>query len=204
MTPKQKYGHPVPDDVIVHEVGHAVIGIEIGIEDGGIELCDPQTGEIARSHYSNRNATPRMLIVRAIAGAYAQADLAREQLPEELCRQILDGGIFSDNIESIREREVPIAVCEAGFTGDWANAVLAAEKLCETPDAVLLELASAHAELRALYEKRDVRAKILAIKADFLEWLDADDENVPFSTSQFYGSSRLRKQLEAFPKEYGT
>ena len=34
MTPRQKHQHEVPDDAIVHELGHAVVGNELGIAEG--------------------------------------------------------------------------------------------------------------------------------------------------------------------------
>lgn len=52
MTPRDRFEHDVSDDVIIHELGHAVVGHVLGIKEGGIELCDPASGEVARAHFS--------------------------------------------------------------------------------------------------------------------------------------------------------
>ena len=196
MTPREKYGHEVTDDVIIHELGHAIAGHEIGIVEGGIELCDPATGEVARAHYSTNGTTARKRIVRGLAGAYTQTRVNPKALPEGLSEQILRGSIFINYAAEIDSGSVPQLVKEAGLYGDWERIVSEARETAQEIDAIISELRSAHQDLALIYDNRRIEQKVSHAKRDFQMWLDQHDEDVPFMERLFYPIGRLSAVLE--------
>jgi len=50
MTPAQRLAAFLADPTIVHELGHLLIGLEVGIAEGGIEFFEVIGDEIAGAH----------------------------------------------------------------------------------------------------------------------------------------------------------
>ena len=195
MTPREKYQHRVSDDVIVHELGHAIIGNEVGIMERGIELRDPSTGEIARAHYSTKGVDKRLLIIRGLAGMYVQARIAPVCLPFDLCGQILTGTLFSKHLTNIMAATVPPSVTNAGFQGDWGRIMEIAKGVSKDQSGILAQLNSAHASLQTLFINGKIEPKVKAGKRDFEQWFDMDDDNVQFMEHLIYPFSRLKVAL---------
>ena len=196
MTPRQKHGHELREDLIVHEIGHAVVGYELGIAEGGIELRHPSTGELARARYSRISATPRSIMIRGLAGSFVQANIASDHLDAHLRDHILRGTLFAGYKEHLTNRTVPSAVIAAGFYGDWERVILTAEEFCSNIDDILCELDAAYTKLLAIYNNGSVKDKVMEMRQDFIQWLDEDNPTIAVAPMLIYPPDRLLKILK--------
>lgn len=182
-------------DILIHELGHTVVGHELGILEGGIQLCDPATGELARAHFSIKGTTRKARIARGLGGAYAQAKIRPNDLPEGLPEQILDGSVFSSHADHIEAGTVPEIVAYAGFSGDWQSVIRVAHETAQNVSEIVEELESAHRCLAVIFQDRQLEKKILRAMTDFETWLDQHDDDIPFMPMLIYPATRLIEVL---------
>lgn len=195
MTPRQRHGAEMPRDVMIHELGHAIVRAELGVFESGIELCDPSTGEPARAHFSARKATPRMMMIRGLAGIYTQAQIAPESFQPELLNTLRDGTFFSRRRSWIELQKVPPDVQDHGFQGDWCSVVSIARSKEPMTDGIIGVLDEALRELQAFSSDWGIGRRVELALTDFNRWFDEDDQGIEHVPMLIYRYARLREFL---------
>lgn len=70
MSPADRLSDFPADSTIVHELGHVLVGLEIGAQEQGIEFPMVVYDELARAWWGEGHATPWQRMVRGLAGMY--------------------------------------------------------------------------------------------------------------------------------------
>jgi hypothetical protein len=195
MTPLQRIKAPTKE-VIVHELGHLLVGLEIGLIESGIEFTENDPHEVARAHYSKRNSVPEQVAIRSLAGMYSQAVCLPSSLEDELNELLLKCHLFKDS--SVLAIDSPVAgmMSRHGFIGDWKCLILQAKEFSDAESPQLDGLRTAHEKLVELFGARNIQAAITALLNDVADWLETDDEELDYGGWVFYPRARAEKALK--------
>jgi hypothetical protein len=191
MTPNERLGSTPLDETIVHETGHLVFGLVLGITEHGIEFVEGNADEIARARFSLKGTTPRQLIIRSLAGMYCQAVICPGSMTKDLsqritqCELFTEAGIFGGDSKGAQLME------ENGFRGDWERICNQAQSFRDKAEAVL-NSQKAHEETVSLFRELALQPVISAIVEDLKLWLNSDDEEVRMWLTIIYPISRAR------------
>lgn len=195
MKPLDRLTNEPDKEVVIHELGHTVAGLMFELAEGGIEFCDPSTGEVARSHFNKILGSPREWIIRGIAGMFCQAKIVPESISDDLRSDILNGTIFTRRLDDIETQTIPSIISEHGFQGDWLLVLSYAQEISSERATQISEITSAHQRLESAFEDRGIRKKIDLAYRDFKDWLNTDDPDVELSPMLFYSVSRVRNAI---------
>ncbi len=80
MTPAEWLRNIPPNEALVHEVGHTLTGLALGIREHGIGFLNPESGDVARSHYSKQGLTSKVQLPKCWLACKAKAGCARTGL----------------------------------------------------------------------------------------------------------------------------
>lgn len=160
----------MPDDsVILHELGHLLVGLELGVEEGGIEFVTYACDEIARARYlGGQYVQAWQVAVRAFAGMYFQARLTQVLSPG-FQSALLNGSLLAPIPGDIDAR-----MDAEGCIGDWQGACGMAAQLSASPRKHQRLLRDALEETVAITEDRNLLPLANALLPRVKAWLTTD------------------------------
>jgi hypothetical protein len=94
MTPADRLAQFPPDAAIIHELGHTLIGLEVGVQEDSIEFPMKVVDEVARAWCKEGFASAGQMIERGLAGMYFQSLLTPDSLDAGFVASVLDGSVF--------------------------------------------------------------------------------------------------------------
>jgi hypothetical protein len=178
---------------IFHEVGHMVIGIEIGLIEDCIRLTDPTTGNKAQAHYSRYRVKPDKLVQRSLSGILSVLEFRPSYFPEALRMKLVEGAVDTWFDENSPHRE---------FLNEAREDFLLALQDSETavgkdPTKVFAYLRRQEKKVRKLLASEKQRRAIPAIVEDFKfyfneEWKKQDPDELVI-----YRAARAKRVLES-------
>jgi hypothetical protein len=197
MTPSEWLVEAPSNEILIHEIGHTLTGLALGINEQGIELLKPGKGEAARSWYNRLKLPLHLELPRVLSGMYCQAKLCPSALDANLSRNLVELELFTE--PSIVRDDGPLLpiMAKCGLHGDWA--LLTGLLAGKTDPAQRLKVArSAHKKVAYLFEKHRFAEAIPSVIHDISQWLCTPDEDLPFTRQLFYPVTRIRSSLDAF------
>jgi hypothetical protein len=196
MTPVEWLGATPDNKILVHEVGHIITGLSLGIQENEIEFLKPGQGEMARAHYSRRNLAGDLELPRVLGGMYSQARLCPSTVDDALRKSITELSLFADPA-SVEDTTIMMTVMEKhGFQGDWwdfFSVLKIGFKVKKRHRAAI----TAHARIAAVFEENHFADLIPRCTQELLEWLNTPDENLPYSIGLFYHIAPIRRLFDA-------
>ena len=196
MTPSERLKGSPPDEVIVHELGHLVIGVELGLPEGGIEFTENHPSEVARAYYNRSDVTPIQIIIRGLAGMYCQAlCFPKSIIDDSLRAQILKHGLFLELSALAGNSPIAKAIRRNGFIGDWRCILHEATSNASNSKETLRLLHKAHGNLISIAKKVNLPRVVLRLLADVKDWMNTDNEDMPYAPAIIYSVNRARLVL---------
>lgn len=200
MTPLERLNSAPSYPVLIHEVGHLLVGLDLNLSEGGIEFVLNPCDEFARAHYNSTGATHQSRIMRALAGMYFQALMAPGSIlekSEKLCFSILNASLFQEYFYEIKHGQVPADVLTNRFKGDWNCAISVASAQSQHNSDKLLILESSLMQLRQMVDAHSLKTVAEALVADVQYWLTTDDVDVAYAPLIIYPINRARRIFTA-------
>ena len=195
MTPAVWLGGVPEYRTLVHEIGHIVTGLAVGVREHQIEFLKPGLGEVARAGYSRLDLQPRAELPRILGGMYCQARVCPSTIEDGLLRNLLDLTLFAEPA-SVRSPASALPVMERhGFQGDWRDffSVLTHAFTAERRQGAAK---AAHANAASVFAERDFAHIIPACIKELLNWFGTPDENLPYSEHLFYPTTHIGALLD--------
>lgn len=191
MTPLDRLGTMPAFYVLVHEAGHVLFGLTLGIVEGSIQFVEGPTDEVAKSHFSTRGVNPMNLLVRSLAGMVCQAALSPESVTDDLRPLITTCGLFSTN-EVFADTDMASLMRLNGFIGDWDRiCAQSSQAFGEGPERIRA-CQQSHEQTVAMADDRQLQLVLREIVDDICVWARTDDEDVPFWPEVHYPAWRAR------------
>ena len=119
QTPAQRLGRVPPDSVLVHELGHMLVGIELGVRGASVEFLVNNSIDQARAWYSQMGLGPETIAARGIAGAVAQVKRCPDTIREPLRERLAVGTLFDSPSCLKKSGTIDKLMVSHGFNGDW-------------------------------------------------------------------------------------
>jgi hypothetical protein len=196
MTPSERLKSNPSDEVITHEIGHLVIGLELGLHEGGIEFIESHPSEIARAHFNRQGAKPIQIIIRGLAGMYCQALCFPESIINDLFRtQILQHGLFLEPSVLATNSPVAIVIIKNGFIGDWERILYEAASNTSNAQETLKLLHKAHCKLISISKTVHLASIALQLLEDVKKWMKTDNEDMLYAPAIFYSTTNAKSLL---------
>jgi hypothetical protein len=156
--------------IVIHEVGHLVAGIHLGVEEQGICFNTGRADELAQTWYNQRSANSEQRLIRSLAGLLSHLIVCPETL-SPIFRDVLNHSIIPSknhpllNLISDEDREY-----WGGARSDIDQALHCAEEICQNQlQEVEGTLRRYELETRSIIDCR--RSEIIAVADDVSEWL---------------------------------
>jgi hypothetical protein len=191
MTPAEWLGKLPSKEVLVHEVGHTLAGLALGIQEHGIEFLRVASGDEARSHYSNLRLSSKVQLTRMLAGMYSQARLCPETIEQPLLDRLLNFKLFTIPTDLDENGPLWPVMCKHGFAGDW---ILFLDLVAKThvPSQRLRAARAAHRKVASVFAERNFAQRVPRVLQDISIWLNAHDEWLPRAIGgPTYAASRI-------------
>lgn len=195
MNPADRLPAFPSDATIVHELGHVLVGFEIGAEEQGIEFTTVVQNELARAWWTEGHATAWQRMIRGLAGMYFQALLEPQSLEADFVTDLLDGGLLDCEAPSMLDA----CMCEQGFHGDWERVKHAAADLEAMPATWMPNIRLAAEEMRSLVATRSLDQLAVSMKDMIKIWLSTEHEDAPFWAFVLYPPELLNQRWRAWP-----
>ena len=196
MTPLQKLGSMPDEELIVHEAGHWVVGLALGIEEAGITFFPPGSNLRTVANYSAAHVSANKKMIRALAGMYTQATCAGvSTIPNDLRERITKGNLFRKGESIDVHGPMSIMMNSLGLAGDWHDLVALPRQ--RSPDKARVLLQSVHRRLINLFEANCLVKAVDRIVSDVNLWLGTEDEDVSYAPLLIYGIGRARKVIQS-------
>jgi len=195
MNPADRLPAVPSDATIVHELGHVLVGFEIGADEQGIEFPTIVHDELARAWWAEGHATAWQRMTRGLAGMYFQALLEPQSLDVGFVADLLDGSLLDCEAPPMLDA----CMCEQGFHGDWERVKHAAADLDVMPATWMPNLRLAAEEMRSLVAARSLDQLAATMKEVIKTWLFTENEDAPFWAMILYPPKQLNQQWRAWP-----
>jgi hypothetical protein len=192
MTPQDRVNPS--SEVIIHELGHLLVGCELGLTEGGIEFTENNPYQVAKAHYT-QYCTISQIVVRSIAGMYAQATCVPDSVEDDLRERILTCTLFDDASVLSYDSTMADTMVRHGFIEDWQILIAQAKASTDLETEQLLLLRTAHEQLIELFSSRDLQHSLSVLKDDVAEWLRTEDDELADSPRVFYRRDRADRAL---------
>jgi hypothetical protein len=178
-------------DQAVHEVGHLVVGLHLGINEQGIAFRTGRRDEAAQAWY--RDATPQQLLLRSFAGILAHLTI----LPESLQAHLRDAYSHSVLLTPDHPHFGRLTAEEREFVSGARTDIELARNAAaaihpKNPTAAETSLREAEKETRLIVAQQ--RLKILRVTNDIYAWASEPDRQ--FDPMLLYPPQRARNIIQ--------
>ena len=176
---------PIPRHVVIHEVGHMVVGLHLGVDEQGIEFRE-SGGDLAKAWY--RCAGPEQLMMRSLAGISAHVLMVPSSLEPRIRAAYLHSVLFTPDHPHYSSLSAGELASLSGASVDLKLAHEAASKLYpHDPEKAREALRNGEDQVRIIIRKR--LSDIERIANDVAIWAQEDDREYD---GMFYHVGRAR------------
>jgi len=196
VTPAERLRYAPQDWVIVHELGHLIVGLDLRLTEGGIEFTENCSSDVARAHYNRNDANPTQVIVRGLAGMYCQALCFPESIVGDSLRiQLLEGKLFAKPSTVVDDAPIWGIMRRNGFVGDWQCVLHEAKIATDNPQNAIRCLQEAHNTLKSIAKKINLRGAAFKLLEDVKDWLNTQNDDVLYAPVLIYPPNRAQAKL---------
>ncbi len=199
MTARDKFGEKLERHVVIHELGHCVVGRLLGFRENGAEFFRSGSSDSGHVGFQWDQGTPaHPLLMRALAGIYSQAVIVPESVCDNMREQVIEGEFEAGLRDMIERNRFLPEIHSEGLAGDWVFIWEIGRRAGLSTDDLVIAVDRAHKALAKLFEDEGFKSMFLACEADLNTWFDTDDEERQFDDTFTYSVARFGPIVDQF------